>query len=246
MSTHIPAPAKPDLLEPLLESTPARLAVWRAGCRPLTSDWLQFRADHAMARDAVHSELSPAFLEFAKSRGFPVIQTMAESRHDFVLFPPKGKRTDAETLGRLQTLCLSNQDVQIVISDGLSASAVEANVPDLLPMLEQALKTAGITYGLPVVARYGRVAIADQLGHALNAKLAVNLIGERPGLSSATSLSAYLTYNPGPNTISSDRTVVSNIHSRGTPAVEAGAYVATLCRKILNLKVSGVRLQQMS
>jgi ethanolamine ammonia-lyase small subunit len=123
---------------------------------------------------------------------------------------------------------------------------VEANIPDLLPMLEQALTAAGITYGLPVVARYGRVAIADQLGHALNAKLAVNLIGERPGLSSATSLSAYLTYNPGPNTISSDRTVVSNIHSRGTPPVEAGAYVAALCRKILDLKVSGVRLQQMS
>jgi ethanolamine ammonia-lyase small subunit len=193
----------------------------------------------------VHSELSAAFVEFASKRGFPVIRTLATGRHDFVLFPPKGKKTDEETLARLKSTCPSHQDVQIVISDGLSASAVEANIPDLLPMLEQALKSAGITYGLPVVARFGRVAIADQIGHALSAKLAVNLIGERPGLSSSLSLSAYLTFNPGPNTISSDRTVVSNIHSRGTPAVEAGAYVASLCKKILDLKVSGVRLQQM-
>lgn len=123
--------------------------------------------------------------------------------------------------------------------------AVEANIKDLLPMIEDGLKIEGITVGTPIIVRYGRVAIADQISHALGAKLAINLIGERPGLSSGAGMSAYLTLNPGPETISSDRTVVSNIHSRGTPPVEAGAYIVHLAKTILEKKVSGVKLQKL-
>lgn len=246
MSHNIPRPSHPEYLSPLLASTPARLGVWRAGARPLTSSWLKFRQDHAMARDAVHSELSPAFLQgFIAERKIPVVQTLVQDRHDFVLNPPKGKRASAESIATIKQHCPAGREVQIVISDGLSASAVEANIRDLLPMIEHGLELEGITFGLPVLVRFGRVAIADQIAHELGARLAINLIGERPGLSSAQALSAYLTYNPGPQTISSDRTVVSNIHGGGTPAPEAGAYIVHLARRILEARVSGVRLQQL-
>lgn len=233
-------------LAAMKQSTPARIAVGRAGERPKTSTWINFRHDHAAARDAVHSELSEAFIQnFAQANDYPIVQSLVGSRHEFVLNPPLGKKTDEATLANLCSSCPSNNDVQIVISDGLSAMAVETNIEDLLPMIEDGLKLEGITTGKPILVRYGRVAIADQISHALGAKLAINLIGERPGLSSGAGLSAYLTLNPGPETISSDRTVVSNIHDRGTPPVEAGAYIVHLAKTILEKKVSGVQLQKL-
>lgn len=232
-------------LASMSNSTPARIAVGRAGTRPPTSAWLRFRHDHAAARDAVHSELSESFIEqFARANQFPIVQSLASDRSDFVLNPPKGKKTSEEELTEIREKCTSGHDVQIVICDGLSALAIETNLSELLAMLEEGLKIEGITCGKPVVVRYGRVAVADQISHALGAKLAINLIGERPGLSSGVGMSAYLTYNPGPQTISSDRTVVSNIHDRGTPPVEAGAYIVHLVKKILDKKVSGVELQK--
>lgn len=244
-TTSIPAPHKEEEIARLKSVTPARVGVWRAGSRPTTRAWIDFRIDHAAARDAVHSELSEEFVEsFAKPRGLPVIKTLAADRHDFVLNPPKGKVASESAIEALKKQCPRGNSIQIVISDGLSAQAVEANVAELLDMIEAGLKIEGITCGTPVVVRYGRVAVADRIGHALGAKLAINLIGERPGLSSGVGLSAYLTYNPGPETISSDRTVVSNIHDRGTPPVEAGAYIVHLAKLILEKRVSGVRLQQ--
>ncbi len=110
-------------------------------------------------------------------------------------------------------------------------------------MLLDGLNQAKITTGKTVVVKQGRVAVADQIAYASKARLAVNLIGERPGLSSASSLSAYLTYNPGPTTISSDRTVISNIHKSGTPPLEAGAFIVKCIMRILDKKMSGVQLQ---
>lgn len=241
----IPAAHDGDVLPGMLESTPARVAVWRAGCRPLTAAWLKFRADHASARDAVHSELSEEFIKFAHESGFPVVQTLIHDRSQFVLNPPLGKKIADHVLAELKNNLPRMRDVQLVISDGLSAAAVEANLRQLLPMIEQGLSLERLTLGTPVVVRYGRVAAADPIAFALQAKVALNLIGERPGLSSAVGLSAYITYNPGPHTISSDRTVVSNIHARGTPPTEAGAYIVQLIKKIMLAGVSGVRLQQL-
>lgn len=224
--------------------TPARLGVGRSGARPMTSTMLQFRADHARARDAVHSELSESFInKLLGQENAVVLKTLCSDRSDFILNPPKGKKAEDSEISKLNAL-EKNIDVQIVISDGLSAAAVEANIPDLLPILKDGLELEKISFGHPVIVRFGRVAIADQISHQVQAKMALNLIGERPGLSSAQSLSAYITYNPGPHTISSDRTVVSNIHSAGTPPLEAGAYIVQLCKTILDKKMSGVKLQK--
>lgn len=227
--------------------TPARLSVGRCGTRPLTRTWIKFRQDHALARDAIKSELTETFIKnYAGERNLPVVKTLAADREDFICFPPRGKRLSQEVIDELISVCPHGTDVQIVISDGLSALAVEKNVPDLLPMIEHGLKAQGLRLGLPVVVLLGRVAVADQIAHALGARLAINLIGERPGLSSHDGLSAYMTYNPGPNTISSDRTVVSNIHEGGTPPVEAGAYISRLVKSIFSHGVSGVELQKLA
>jgi len=239
----VPSEQTQRMLRDLQDSTPARIGVGRTGLRPPINAWLQFRQDHAMARDAVKSEFTQSFVDRVKRRGFPFIQSTAEDKSDYISFPPKGKAT---ITGKLLGSCPTGCAVQIVISDGLSAQAIESNIDDVLPMIIDGLALEGITCGLPVVVRYGRVAVADQIAYELNSSLAINLIGERPGLSASDSMSAYLTYNPGPHTISSDRTVVSNIHSRGTLAVEAGAYIVQLAKKILQVKLSGVKLQQIS
>ena len=227
--------------------TPARVQVGRAGTRPLTRTWLKFRVDHALARDAVLSELSDHFIEkFAVVNGYPYVQTLVSSKDEFIQFPPRGKVVDEKTLAQLKSTCSSGHDVQIVVSDGLSARAVEKSAGNLLPMIVDGLKMNNISLGLPVIVRYGRVAVGDQIAFALGARLVINLIGERPGLSSSEGLSAYITYHPSPQTISSDRTVVSNIHERGTPPVEAGAYIVRLVKTILERQVSGVELQKLS
>jgi len=243
------ADSKANLIEPqdFSSKTPARVAVGRAGTRPKTSTWLDFRVDHALARDAICSELNPEFIEkFAVVNGYPYVQSSVASKDEFIQFPPRGKIVEEETLEKLKSQCAQDNDVQIVVSDGLSARAVEKNAANLLPMIVDGLKMNNISCGRPVVVRYGRVAVADQIGFALKARVVMNLIGERPGLSSAEGLSAYITYNPSPQTISSDRTVVSNIHERGTPAVEAGAYIVRLVKTILEKRVSGVELQKLS
>ncbi len=237
-------PPENHALADLRSSTPARVGVGRAGLRPGTQSWLKFRQDHAMAKDAVSGEFSESLLDYVREQNFELVQSQATDKLDFIAYPPKGKQTDLGTLDRLKTSCASNLDVQIVVCDGLSAQAIEDNLRDILPMMIDGFDLEGITYGVPIVVKYGRVAVADQIAHALGMRLALNLIGERPGLSTPGSMSAYLTYNPGPDTISSDRTVMSNIHALGTLPVEAGAHIVQIAKKILNLKMSGVKLQQ--
>jgi len=229
--------------------TPARVAVGRSGSRPTTKALLSFLGDHAEARDAVKSNLSNTYVEqFCRSYGAITTQSKAENRDDFILFPPRGKRLNDESLAALssalQKFHSTSIDVCIVISDGLSALAVEENVSDLYPMLIDGFDSLNLRTGPPVIVRFGRVAVADQIGQLFRAKVVINLIGERPGLSCARGLSAYITYNPHiEKTISSDRTVVSNIHTGGTPPVEAGAFIVKIVERILEKGVSGVRLQ---
>jgi ethanolamine ammonia-lyase small subunit len=231
-------------LNALRTSTPARVGIGRAGLRPATEAWLKFRQDHAMARDAVQSQFSENFLDYARQQHFQMVQTTATGKIDFISFPPKGKILDLRILQHLKNVCKSDLDVQIVVCDGLSAQAIEANIRDIWPMLADGFELEKISFGAPIVVRYGRVGVADQISHALDMRVSLCLIGERPGLSTPGSMSAYLTYNPGPETISSDRTVVSNIHALGTLPIEAGAHIVQIVKRILLLKMSGVKLQQ--
>ena len=222
-------------------TTPARLAVGRAGVRPRTATWLAFQRDHAAARDAVWSEWSDAFVAGLRARGFIVVASSAPDRTAYVRRPPLGRTLPAAALDEIRRATLAAPTIQIVLSDGLSARAAEAHFGRLFDGLGRHLAQLG-TLGVPVAVRNGRVAVADVIGAAVGATLVVHVIGERPGLGAADSLGCYLTWRPGSHTTDADRKCISNIRPAGLAPDEAGAAVAGVCQRILERGSSGTDL----
>ncbi|USG63354.1 ethanolamine ammonia-lyase subunit EutC [Brevibacillus ruminantium] len=230
-------PKNREALERAMARTPARIGIGRAGTRMKTQSYLQFRIDQAAAHDAVMKDISPAFLT---KMGLPVLQTRSQDMQEYLMDLESGRKLCDESARWLEQHGDKQRDVQIVISDGLSTSAIEANIPDLLPSLQQGLALRNISSGKPVFVRRGRVWVQDHIASIVKCKVVISLIGERPGLATAESLSAYMIYQPNAQTVESDRTVISNIHRGGTPPIEAGAYLADLLAEILHCKASGV------
>jgi len=219
--------------------TSARIGVWRAGPRYNTFSQLRFRADHATAQDAVFTDVGEDCL---KANGFVCGQSECTSRDEFVTRPDLGRKLNAETKALFGKELPKNPKVLIMVGDGLSSAAIEANVADAIPAIKQGLKRHGIEVGAVPFVKYCRVGAMDEVGPLTGADVVCLLIGERPGLVTAESMSAYIAYKPSPDRPESWRTVVSNIHKGGTPAVEAGAHIADLLKRILDEKVSGVDL----
>ncbi|MFJ8512113.1 ethanolamine ammonia-lyase subunit EutC [Lysinibacillus xylanilyticus] len=219
--------------------TPARIGVGRAGTRPKTKTWLKFRLDHAAAVDAVYGEVTEELLQ--KLDVFQVT-TRVTDKEEYITRPDLGRRLSEEAKTLIQSKCKKNPKVQIIISNGLSASAIEENVQDVYLALQQSLGNLNIEIGTTFYIDKGRVALMDEIGELLQPEVIVYLIGERPGLVSAESMSAYICYQPRIGTVEADRMVVSNIHKGGIPPLEAGAYLGTVVQKILHYKASGVGL----
>ena len=170
------------------------------------------------------------------------VQTLCQDKNTYVTRPDLGRQLSPEAVETLRERCVKNPDVQIYAADGLSTTAIEANLPKILPVITQSLEKMGLTVGTPFYLRFGRVGSEEHVAEVLGAKVVCVLIGERPGLATAESMSAYIAYNAHIGMPESKRTVVSNIHKNGTAAVEAGAYVAEVIAKILEQKASGVDL----
>lgn len=236
---QVPEPLNRALYEEMKLSTPARIGVWRSGTRPLTDTLLRFRADHAVAQDSVLGEVP---VEFPEKYNMVCVKTMCESKDEYLTRPDLGRKLDEASLNLIRTKCRKGAKLQIIVADGLSSKAVEANIPNLLPAMLQGLEGMGIEVGTPIFVQYSRVGIMDSIGEELKPEAAIVLLGERPGLGTAESMSAYIGYHPRAGMLESERTVVSNIHKGGTPAAEAGAHLATLLKKILDAKASGVNL----
>ncbi|MGZ9585195.1 ethanolamine ammonia-lyase subunit EutC [Paenibacillus marinisediminis] len=237
--SNIPSPKWEEGIHELLASTPARIGVWRAGTRPLTSTMLALRNAHAAAIDAVYSEVSPDFL---KRMNLFSVETHYENIETFLRRPDKGRRLTDEGVALLRATCVPRPQVQIVVADGLSANAIESNLADVMPALLNSLKVYGLTCGTPFFVKGGRVGCMDHIGEILQPEVLVLLIGERPGLVSSESMSAYMCYRPHAGTVEADRTVISNIHRGGTPPIEAGAHMGTVLHKMLEQRASGVKL----
>lgn len=232
-------PQDAEALERMIKRTTARIGVGRAGPRLKTQTLLALRADHAQARDAVMKDVDPRVLEDA---GLFCVQSLCEDKDTYITRPDLGRQLSPEAVRTLKEKCIPNPDVQIYISDGLSSTAVEANARKILPVITEALQSKGLKVGTPFYLRFGRVGAQEHIAETLGAKVVCTLLGERPGLATAESMSAYITYNAYVGMPESKRTVVSNIHKDGTAAVEAGAYVAEVIAKILEQKASGVDL----
>ena len=232
-------PRNPGDYKKLKEKTPARLGSGRAGPRYKTVTMLRFRADHAAAQDAVFSQMPE---DFGEKNGMVSLQTRCRDKDEYLTRPDLGRCFDEENPKVIQGVITAAPRVQLVIGDGLSSAAITANAMDCMETIREGLKLKGIDPGTPIFVRYCRVGAGDAIGDITGCELVCMLVGERPGLVTDKSMSAYITYQPRTGVSESSRTVVSNIHAQGTPAVEAGAHIAQLLATILEKKVSGVGL----
>ncbi len=236
----VPAPADAEALMAMKLTTPARIGVWRAGPRYKTETLLRFRADHAAAQDAVFSNVSD---EFLAANGLETIQTECASKDQFLTRPDLGRQFGAEAKDAMKRIAGPSPKVLVYVSDGLSSTAVETNAMDTLKMIGQGLERQGVKLAKPFFVKYGRVPAMDVVSEATGADVVCVLLGERPGLVTAESMSAYITYKGTVGMPEAKRTVVSNIHAGGTPAVEAGGYIADIVKLMLEKKISGIDLK---
>jgi ethanolamine ammonia-lyase small subunit len=225
--------------------TPARIAIGRAGPGQPTSASLRFSLDHARARDAVHATIDFGALgQSLRTQGWSVVgaQSAALDRATYIRRPDLGRRLSAD--GRLALDGGTRGcDVAIVAADGLSAFAIEINLLAVLDHLRPLLLAQRLSLGPLVLVEHGRVAIGDEIGEGLAAKLAIVLIGERPGLSAADSLGAYITWQPRVGTMDSARNCISNIRPGGLSPEAASAQIADLVARAFAHEATGVRLE---
>ena len=233
-------PADGAAFSRLKAKTSARLGLGRAGTRYETFSYLRFRADHAAAQDSVFSLVPEAFYS---DHDLPMVQTMCRDKDEYLTRPDLGRRFDEKNQAIIQKVCGQNPKALLVIGDGLSSDAITANALDCAAAIRQGLKTHGIELGKTLFIQFARVGASDHIGEITGAELVCMLVGERPGLTTSESMSAYITYRPRPGIAESKRTVVSNIHRHGTNALEAGAHIADLMARMLEQKASGVDLR---
>lgn len=234
-----------DPLNPLKEFTAARIAIGRVGTSIPLKQTLELKLAHAHARDAVYSVLdTDEILNSLKQFNLPglLLHSKADGRAQYLQRPDLGRRLNDVSAEQLRTNS-GNYDVVIIIADGLSATAVNENTGGLLKYLIPLLLDAKLKIAPVCLVEQGRVALGDELAHLLNARFAIMLIGERPGLSSADSIGAYLTYNPRPGLTDESRNCISNIRPHGLKYKAAAGKIFYLVQEAFRLKLSGVELK---
>ncbi len=222
--------------------TSARLGVGRCGNRYLTESSLRFRADHAAAMDAVFSSVNH---EVFDDLSIDVLKTktICQTKDEYLTRPDFGKLFDDSEKAKIANFVNKGCSVQLVIGDGLSSAAIEANIKNIIPSIIQGLKTYNIDVKNAVYVDFCRVGAMDVISEISNADVTLLLVGERPGLITANSMSAYIAYKGTVGMPEARRSVISNIHDGGTPAVEAGAHIASVVKKMIDEKKSGVDLK---
>lgn len=234
-------PAHGEEYAELKAHAPCRLGIGKAGARYKTDPQLQFRAAHSAAQDAVFNDVDHDFVE--NKMGLFIVQTQCDSKDVYLTRPDLGRKLSVEARKTILEKCKKSPRVQIYVADGLSSAAVAANIADLLPAILQGLQSYHIDAGTPFFVKYGRVGVMDEISELLDAEVTCTLIGERPGLITAESMSAYIAYRATVGMPEARRTVVSNIHRNGTIPAEAGAHIAEIIKIMLDKKASGTDLK---
>jgi ethanolamine ammonia-lyase small subunit len=244
-----PPASRSRSLRELRELTPARVALGRAGSSMPTAAMLDFTLAHARARDAVHAAFDvAAIVSGLGNLGLEAVavHSRAKNRQDYLRRPDLGRTLDTESQHRLASRSGGACRLAIVIGDGLSPTAVNAHAIRVVRSLIPRLASDAIEIGHAVVATGARVALGDEIGTILGARMMMMLIGERPGLSAPHSLGAYLTFAPSPGVTDSERNCVSNIHGAGLAADDAAFRIAWLIREGLARGITGVALKDES
>lgn len=252
--TSKPIPSKPIASQPSMEAlaarvlaaTPARIFTGRAGTSYRTGAALRLRADHAAAQDAVHEELDcsqDALDALGGDREVTAITTLARSKAEYLRRPDLGRRLSQESCAQLEAFPMG-AELQLVLGDGLSPRALREQAPALVALLAAGAGVRGWTFGRLPLVRYCRVGVMNDIGLALSPVVVVLLIGERPGLATASSLSAYLAYRPRPGHNDGDRNLVANIHARGLTAAAAAERILALAEAMRAAGAGGVAVKE--
>jgi ethanolamine ammonia-lyase small subunit len=236
-----------EIVRKVRARTPARLLTDRTGAAYRTKTQLELREAHAAARDAVRAELNLSTHlgdDFARKWSLFEVCSRATSKDEYLLRPDLGRHMNDESRAELNQRCTKGRDLQIVIGDGLSVTAVAMQVTRLLPLLCEGAESRGWSVGEIFVIRHCRVGILNEMGELLDPKVAVLLIGERPGLATAESLSAYMAYQPDASHTDANRNLISNIHARGVSAEQAAVRILNLAAAMINTRKSGCQLRE--
>jgi ethanolamine ammonia-lyase small subunit len=207
---------------------------------------LTLKADHAFARDAVHAEidLKRDLNELVGDPGLFEVRSKASSKEEYLVRPDKGRRLDSAGADLVRSSCRPGADVQIVLGDGLSATALVRQGPPLARRLIAECKARNWTVGDLFFVRYARVGLLNDIGELLQPTVVVLLIGERPGMATAESLSAYLAYRPKSGDTDAKRNLISNIHAAGVPIEAASSRIIALIVQMMQLQISGVAVKE--
>ena len=244
-----------EIVRKVRARTPARLLAGRSGAAYRTNTQLELREAHAAARDAVRAELN-LFLgpendpgddpgdNFVRKWNLFEVCSRAASKDEYLLRPDLGRHLNDASRAEVNRHCTTGHDLQIVIGDGLSVTAVALQTPRLLPLLSVGATTRGWSVGQTFVVRYCRVGILNEIGELLDPRVAVLLIGERPGLATAESLSAYMAYRPKAPHTDANRNLISNIHARGVSPEQAAQRILNLAAAMMKTRTSGCQLRE--
>jgi ethanolamine ammonia-lyase small subunit len=236
---YSPHPEHSKFAAEAAKHTTALVGIGHVGTRYATDVVLQFQAELAVAHAAVGAELAESW---AAEHGFVPLVSRVANHREFLLRPDLGRRLSDASVAELRANAIKGADVQVVVADGLSAVACMQSGKPLYDAVARACQSRGLSVGTPVCARFGRVWLEDEIGSETRAKVAMILLGERPGLGTGDGLSAYVVYDPKIGKTDGDRNMISNIHARGTPIDDAAARLAALAAAMIEQKTSGVAL----
>ncbi|MBI2376377.1 MAG: ethanolamine ammonia-lyase subunit EutC [Deltaproteobacteria bacterium] len=236
---RLPTWRSTEAVEALRRTTPARIVTGRTGARYLTESYLGLRADHAIAIDAVESQVAEGWPE---TQGWVPLKTRAKDHQEYLLHPDQGRRLDESSRSKCEKEADRSVDIQLIAGDGLSAVALLENGPSLIKALQRELSAAGFRLGRPLFVKHARIGVQDEIGVITQSKATLILVGERPGLGTGDSLSIYTAFAPKLGQDNSEKDCISNVRSLGFVPDRAAARCAELMKQTFAAGGGGVKL----